>query len=258
MAGAAGGLLAAAAGEAAWAEPWVVTVGGRAAAGPAWEGSDETKLNASPRITIGRISPYRRFNPPDPGATFAVIDTQYVTLGPVLTFRRSRKDKDELTGLRKVDRAAEPGLFLDLWPTNWFRVHLEGRKGVTGHTGWLGDAGFDFVYTGKRWDASIGPRFGYADHRYMDRYFGVTPDEAAANAAIDQAYDPSSGSRYFGARAAVAYRISDHWRVTADAGLARLGDQAADSPIVRTLGSRNQWTGGITLDYSFDVDFNLF
>jgi MipA family protein len=238
----------------------VVTVGGRVGGSPEWEGSDDTKLTVSPRFAVGKISPYRRFTPPDPGATFGVIDTQYVSFGPVLVLRRSRDadDDEQLAGLREVDRAVEPGLFLDLWPTNWFRVHLQGRKGVTGHTGWMADAGFDLVHSGTRWDASIGPRFGYADHRYMDRYFGVTPAEAAANAAVDQTYDPSSGARYVGARAAFAYRLDDHWRVTADAGYSRLGSEAADSPIVRDLGSRNQWSAGLTLDYSFNLDLNLF
>lgn len=255
----AGCLLVACAGEAVGAEePWVVTVGGRVGASPEWEGSDNTKLRVSPRFSVGKISPYRRFTPPDPGATIGIIDTQFVTFGPVVVFRGKREADDELTGLQKVDRAVEPGLFLDLWPTDWFRVHLQGRKGVTGHTGWMGDAGFDFVYSGKRWDASIGPRFGYADHRYMDRYFGVTPDQAAASPAITQVYDPSGGSRYIGARAAFAYRLTDHWRVTADAGYSRLGDDAADSPIVRTLGSRDQYTAGVTLDYSFDLDWKLF
>lgn len=255
---AAAAVAALAGADAASAEPWVVTVGGRVAGSPEWEGSDDTKLGVTPTFSVGRISPYRRFTPPDPGATIGIIDTEFVTFGPVVVFRGSRKADDELTGLDKVDRAIEPGLFLDLWPAKWFRVHVQGRKGVTGHTGWMGDAGVDFVYSGKRWDASIGPRFGYADHRYMDRYFGVTPAEAAANAAITQTYDPSGGARYIGARAAFAYRMTDHWRVTADAGYSRLGDRPADSPIVRDLGSRNQWQAGLTLDYSFDVDVNLF
>ena len=234
---------------------WVVDIGGRVGVSPDYEGSDDSKVRVSPTLVVRKASTIHRYTPPDPGATIGVIDTRRVTAGPVLVFRRKRENDGELTGLRKVDRAAEVGAFVDVWPADWLRLHAQGRKGVTGHSGWLGDAGFDLVATGERWNASIGPRVGWADDRYMNTNFGVTPQEAALNPDITTAYTPSGGSRYVGARAGAAYYFSDRWRANVDAGYQRLGSKAADSPIVQTFGSRKQFSAGVSLVYTFGVPF---
>ena len=81
------------------------------------------------------------------------------------------------------------------------------------------------------------------------------PAQYHTHAHTGYAYAPSGGARYFGGRAALAYYLSDHWRVSADAGYARLGDKAADSPIVRAFGSRHQITAGVSLAYTFGLPF---
>ena len=246
---------AAAPAAAAPLEGWVADVGARVGASPDYEGSDDTKVRVSPTLNVRRADPPHRYTPPDPGATFGVVETGRVTAGPVLLLKRKRENDGELTGLRRVKRAAEVGAFVDVWPADWLRLHAQGRKGVTGHKGWVGDAGFDLVATGARWDASVGPRIGYASRRYMDTYFGVTPQEAALNPGIATAYAPSGGSRYVGARAGAAYYLSDRWRASVDASYQRLGSKAAASPIVRTFGSRKQFTAGVSLAYSFGLPF---
>jgi outer membrane scaffolding protein for murein synthesis (MipA/OmpV family) len=253
------GGLACAAGPAA-AEPltgWVVDLGARVGASPDYEGSDRTKARVTPVINVRKANPVHRYTPPDPGAYIGLLATDRITVGPVVTLRSKRDADGELAGLRRVKRAAEVGAFADVWPLDWLRLHAEARKGVTGHSGWLGDAGFDLVAGGERWDASIGPRVGWADDRYMETYFGVTPQEAAANPGIAAAYAPSGGAAYVGARVGAAYYLSDRWRISADASYRRLGDKAARSPIVRTFGSRKQLTAGIGLAYSFGLPFDL-
>ena len=241
--------------SAAPAEGWVVDLGARVSASPAYEGSDKAKVAASPTLGVRRANPAHRFTPPDPGATLTLLDTRRFSAGPVLLIRRDREDTGELAGLRRVKRAVEVGAFVDVWPADWLRLHLQGRRGVSGHKGWVGDAGFDLIYAAPRWDASIGPRVGYASDRYMDTYFGVTPEEAARNAVIADAYAPSGGARYVGGRAAFQYYLNDRWRAGVDAGYQRLGGEGAKSPIVRAFGSRKQVSAGVSLAYSFGLPF---
>ena len=54
-----------------------------------------------------------------------------------------------------------------------------------------------------------------------------------------------------GALASAEYRWSKRWSVVADARYDRLLGEAADSPIVRDLGSRNQFSAALGLKYSF-------
>ncbi len=248
-----GVLVLALAGGAAHAEGWIITVGGRVSASPPYEGAGHDVLAPSPSFSLRRADSPNRFVPPDNGTTLALLSSRYIVFGPMARFRYARGDQGKLTGLKKVDWAAEPGVFLDLWPTNWLRGHVEGRRGILGHHGWVGDAGADLIYTGKRWDASIGPRIGYGDSHYMDTYFGVTPTEAAGSPLFKTVYEPGSGQRYTGLEAAMSYRLLGGLRTTIDVGYHKLSAKAADSPIVRLAGKRDQLSGGVGLTYSFGV-----
>jgi len=98
---------------------------------------------------------------------------------------------------------------------------------------------------------SIGPRARWGDDNYHDAYFSVTP--AVAAAAGLPVFDADSGLHSVGAAAGLTYMLSRSWGVYGFAGYDRLVGDAADSPIVRTFGSRDQFSGGIGLFYSFSV-----
>ena len=86
----------------------------------------------------------------------------------------------------------------------------------------------------------------------MDEYFGVTPAEAAASPFIDAAYLPKRGGiRYVGLESTLARRFGPHLQTTAHVGFHRLASTAADSPVVREIGNRDEISGGIGLKYSF-------
>ncbi len=238
---------------AAHAEGWIVTVGGRVAAAPPYEGANHDVIAPSPTFSLRREDSPDRFEPPDGGTTIALLSTRYIVIGPMARFRYSRGNQGNLTGFDKIDWAAEPGGFVELWPTNFIRGRAEVRRGVVGHHGWVGDGALDLVYTGPRWDASIGGRVGYGDAKYMDTYFGVTPAEALASPLITTPYEPGKGRRYTGLEAAVAYRLVGGLWTTVDVGYHRLSDKAAFSPIVMLDGKRDQFSGGVELSYSFGV-----
>jgi outer membrane protein len=236
----------------AHATDWIVTVGGRVAASPPYEGAPNDDIRPSASFNIRRADKPYRFTPPDDGSTLALVASRYLDFGPVVRFRYSR-DTGRLQGFEKIGFAVEPGLFVNVWPTNWLRGRVEVRRGVLGHDGWVGDAGIDLIHTGRKWDMSFGPRIGYGDRRYMDTYFGVTPVEAARSPSLLLPYEPNGGIRYGGAEAAVAYHFTNRLRTTFDFGYHRLVKLAADSPVVAVAGSRNQYSGGIGVTYSFGV-----
>jgi outer membrane scaffolding protein for murein synthesis (MipA/OmpV family) len=242
-----------AAGGPASAANWIVTVGGRVSASPPYEGAPNDDIRPSFAFNLRKTNHPYRFSPPDGGNSVALISTRYVVAGPVVRFRYSRDDTGRLEGFRKIDFAVEPGLFVDLWPADWLRMRVEVRRGVLGHAGVVGDAGIDYIYTGRKWDFSIGPRVGYGDRRYIDTYFGVTQQEANRSPLLDYPYEPGGGWRYGGLEAAFSYHITDRLWTTIDVGYHRLANVTAASPVVSIAGSRNQYLGGIGLTYSFPV-----
>jgi outer membrane scaffolding protein for murein synthesis (MipA/OmpV family) len=235
------------------AADWIVTVGGRLSVGPPYEGADHDVIAPTPSFSVRRADRPYRFTPPDGGSTVALISTRLLDAGPMVRFRYDRGDSGKLEGFRRIKFAAEPGIFADVWPTDWLRGRIEARRGVTGHQGYVGDAGFDVIHTGRKWDLSIGPRIGYGDRKYMDTYFGVTPQEAARSPFVKTPYEPGGGQRYAGLEAAYSYHLSHRWRANVDFGYHRLAHKAADSPVVRFAGSPNQYSASAGFSYSFGI-----
>ena len=235
----------------ALAEDWTVTVGGRAQAVTPYEGAGHDIFVPTPSFQIRRAGTPERPVMPDDGLGLSLLNAGPFTFGPVARLRGKRDDKEDRVGLRQVDIAVEPGAFVNFWPTRWFRLRAEGRKGVTGHHGWIGDAGADLVLQSGRWTGSLGGRAGWADVHYMNAYFGVTPLEAAASPIINTPYQPKGGLRYRGLESTLAYHWSKRWQSTANFGFHRLASAGADSPIVQAIGSRDEFSGGIGLRYSF-------
>lgn len=78
----------------------------------------------------------------------------------------------------------------------------------------------------------------------VNYYYGVTPPEATV---FRPTYSPSSTFNYTLAFIS-EYRFDEHWRLISGASLRRLGDEAADSPIVT---DRYQKLGYVGLGWGF-------
>ncbi|MEO6339901.1 MAG: MipA/OmpV family protein [Caulobacteraceae bacterium] len=239
--------------EAAQARQWVISVGAKTEASPPYEGADHDVISPSPTFSIHPAQQYHRFSPPGDGTTIELIDTRYFQLGPMARFRKSRGASGRLAGFDKVQWAAEPGGFVNIWLGDWIRVRGELRRGIQGHQGWVADAGADLVYSGGKWDFSVGPRVGFGDAKYTETYFGVTPLEAARSPYVDAPYEPGKTRRYTGILAGAAYRLDKHWTTTASAGYQRIADHLARSPVIQVAGERDQYSASIGLKYSFTV-----
>jgi outer membrane protein len=122
---------------------------------------------------------------------------------------------------------------------------------VNGHDGLVGDLSADFILRDDdNTIFSIGPRARWADNDFHDAYFGVPVAIPASGLA---AYNPGSGFYAVGARAGLTQRLGRNWGLFGYAGYDRLIGDAADSPIVRQLGSRDQFSGGGGLFIEFNV-----
>ncbi len=246
-------ILLAAGSAAAQQGDWIVTVGAGVSASPPYEGAPNTQIRPTLSFNARRADKPYRFTPPDDGSSLNLFSSQHLDLGPVINIRDGRNDTRRLVGFQKIGWAAEAGVFANLWFTDWFRARAQIRQGIIGHSGAVGDAGIDYIHTGKRWDMSIGPRVGYGDARYMETYFGVTPAEALASPFLIKPYTPGAGVRYEGVELAYAYRPTDRIRATIGLGYHRLTGVAAASPVVGLAGSRDQYSAGVGVTYGFGV-----
>jgi outer membrane scaffolding protein for murein synthesis (MipA/OmpV family) len=235
---------------------WLVTVRGNIRAAPSYPGASSTSVLGFPSLSFRRAGTPVSFSAPDDNIGFALYDIGWLKAGPAARFvgARNRKDHPQLVGLRNVDWTLEAGGFLELWPIEKIRTRLDVRYGFHGHRGVVADFGADWVERFAQWTVSGGPRLRLASSKYMNAYFSATPAEAAINGRITP-FNAGGSFVSAGLATAVSYDWSSQWRTTVHGKWDRLGGDAGQSPIVSQLGSRNQFTVGATLAYTFPVSW---
>ncbi len=216
---------------------------------PSWPGSKD--FSVGPYIDISRTrDPEFAFEAPDESFGSPLIDAGGFAFGPAFGFIGKRTASDVGADLPKVGLTIEAGAFGQVGVTPNLRVRLEGRKGLSGHKGWTGEISADYVARqGDDWLFSIGPRVTLGDAKYTRAYFGVTPAAAATSGLA--AYDPGGGIQSVGVTAGYHRMFGEQWGAAVYGRYDRLVGDAADSPITRSLGSRNQPSVGIALSYIF-------
>jgi outer membrane scaffolding protein for murein synthesis (MipA/OmpV family) len=220
---------------------------------PSYPGSDSFDIGPMVDLDRARGDELFEFEAPDDSFSLALVDSGGFEFGPVVNFEGARTAEDVGALLPKVKFSLEPGAFVAVDLGESFRLRAEVRKGVTGHKGWIGLAGADWVARdGDEWLFSIGPRVTWSNDRYHDAWWGVAPADAAPSGL--PAYDPDGGIHAYGAAASFETQLGPRWGIATYAKYDRLVGDAADSPIVRQLGSRDQFSGGLALTYTFDGD----
>ncbi|MEZ5856843.1 MAG: MipA/OmpV family protein [Hyphomicrobiaceae bacterium] len=165
---------------------------------------------------------------------------------PSIGYIGARKASSDpvLHGVGDVDQAFEAGARVSYRWQN-ARALFELRHGFGGYSGWVGQLGADAIFqpTAKL-TIEIGPRLGFADDGYMQTYFGITPEQAAASGY--QIYDASTGFKNVGAQGEARYQLSNRWALVGKFEYQHLISDAGDSPLV-SAGARDQLTIGLGL-----------
>lgn len=231
----------------------IVTLGMGAQVSAKYPGADSYGIGPFPNFGLRRPGQPLPFESADDGAGFGFLGyDSVINFGPAVRFQSKRDEDDVGAAVGDVGFTVEVGGFVDINPSRNFRLRAELRRGLGGHKAWVGSLGADLIMRDdQNYMVSIGPRVRWADNRYNDRYFGVTP--AVAGATGLATLDPDGGIYAIGGIANLTHRLGRNWGVQAYAGYDRLVGDAADSPIVRAFGSRDQFSGGGGLWIEFNV-----
>lgn len=231
----------------------ILSIGGGAQFSPKYPGADNLGFSPMPIIDLRRQGAPLTFEAPDEGWGFGLLDDDSVfNFGPSVEFQSKRQEEDVGAPVGDVGFTVEAGAFVEVFPARNFRLRAEARQGLGGHEGMVADLSADFVLRDRdTYVFSIGPRARLADDDFHDAYFGVTPAVAAATGL--PAYNPGGGFHAIGLVAGLTYMLDRNWGLYGYAGYDRLVGDADDSPIVRAFGSRDQFSGGLGLFYSFAV-----
>ena len=233
--------------------------GGFVGIAPQYEGSKDYRVIGAPIIAPagdgGMDSGIIQFRGPD-DLRLRVINFNGFEAGPLggWRFARNQDDSDRLLGLGDVDGGLVLGGYAayhigPLMPFVSYH-HDVSSNNDTGGVLRFGTEAKANMGQGLWVTAKVGA--SYADQNYMDAYFSVTPAQSAASVAGLKVFDAQSGIKdvYFGLSGDVP--ITQDWSFKWAGTYARLLGDAADSPIVET---KNQFSGGVGLTYSFNSGF---
>jgi outer membrane protein len=229
-----------------------VRVGAGAQLRPEFLGADDTEIAPLWDIDIAKGTKPFRFEAPDDKFAIPLISTNSFSAGPTANVEWKRKESDVGAPVGKVDTTFEAGVFAQFLPAQSIRLRGDVRKGIGGHEGVVGGLSVDKIWRdGDKYVFSVGPRISFSDAKYQRAYFGV--DSAASTASGLPVYRPGGGVHAAGLATGVSYQLSDRFGLFGYGRYERLLGDAAKSPIVRELGSRDQLSGGLGLSYTFTI-----
>lgn len=235
---------------------WLLTVNATVLVVPDFPGAKTYGFIGFPSLSLRRTDSAENFQAPDDGVSIALFGDSQWSVGLTGRYQSGRyreNDRSRLYGIHDAKWALEPGLFAEYWAVpDTLRLRGEIRYGLNGYNGLVGNLSADYVKRVGKWTLSIGPRLAVAGGEYMDTYFSVSPLDAAFNGRVS-AYSADAGVKSVGVAAAATYKWNDTFSTTVRGGYDRLVGSAADSPIVKNLGSKDQFSVGATASYTFDI-----
>lgn len=217
---------------------------------PSYPGSD--RFSISPLIDFSRADAGEEFafEAPDESFGFPLYTGGGFSIGPSAGLR-GKRDSEELDGLLPdVGFSVELGGYAQFAVSDTIRIRGEARQAVSGHDGFISILSADYVRRdGDDTVLSIGPRLTITDKTYQNAYFGVTPTDAVISGL--PAYDADGGIQAVGGTIGLIQQFTPRWGMYGYAKYDRLVNDAADSPVVLAFGSRDQFSGGVALTYTF-------
>jgi outer membrane scaffolding protein for murein synthesis (MipA/OmpV family) len=215
---------------------WRVVLGAAAEAKPLYDGAALSRVQGGPVINIR----YRdiAFVSVGEGVGVNLLHGENYRAGVLLGYdlgRRVSDDYGHLHGLGDIGRAPTVEAFASYAISKAFPLVLRGdvRQIVGGADGLVADLGAYMPLPGssKKLIMFAGPSITYADHRYLQKEFGVTPAQALASGY--PIYEVHAGSDAVGFGFSVTRFITDHWLINLDTAVNHLLGSARDSPITQ-------------------------
>jgi len=231
---------------------WIVTVSVIGAVMPSFPGSGQVRPYPFPSVSFRKVGEPEIFSTPDEGFGLALLDLGYFRAGPVANFVFQRGQRDGLFGLRRIGLTHEIGGFFEVNPADHIRLRAEFRQGVDGHRGFVAVLYADAYESFGRFRLSAGPRLNFGDNTYANAYFSVTPFEALVNGRLTP-YVATGGFTSAGGMATARYDFDEWTSASIFGGGARLLGSVGASPIPNMIGSRSQFTAGLSLARSFQA-----
>ena len=229
---------------------WSIMLGGLTFVRPRYMGSDQYKVNGFPLVDIKYKN--TSFLNYQEGLGVNLLYAPNFRVGVAFNYYGSRDedDSDQLQGLSDIDAGVNVGAFGNI-SFGKFSTKLKIRQDISSnHDGLIisGRMGYKTALTNKlRVNINIGTTFANED--YMNTYFGISNVQSSAS-GLSQ-FNAGSSIKDFEGGLNFIYPINKNWTALTFTKYSRLLNDAASSPLVKVVGSKNQLKLAFGIAYRF-------
>lgn len=236
------------------AQNWNLTLGAGLRYQPDYVGSNDYVFRPRPIISLGRGVKSTWWVAEDDALSIGFFSGKGWRVGfsGNLLWERKASTNPALIGLPEAKFGIEAGGFAEFYPTSWLRARVDLRRGFIAHDALVADFKLDAIARVGQWSFGAGPRMSIVGADYLRTYFGTYPGTAGTGGLL-QRYN--AGVHSVGALAQATYNWTERLSTTTYVEYKHLVGDAAKSPIVKTFGSRDSITLGISASYAFDLGF---
>ena len=212
---------------------WCVVLGTAAAVEPVYSGARAYRVRGGPTIDI-RYKDIAFFSLGE-GLGFNFSRSDHYRVGIALGYDRGRRVSDDyanLHGLGDISMAPSVKLFGSWVVSRTFPLVIQAdvRQIMGGADGALGDLEFYFPLPGSsdRFAILLGPSITWADHRYLQKEFGLNQNQSLASGR--PIFDVHGGTNSVGLGVSSTKLVGEHWLLNFDGAIGGLRGSAAASP----------------------------
>jgi len=212
-------------------------VGLAARVAPVYDGSKTTKVSPFPYVDIHGLWHDRLFVSDLRGLGINLFESGRFRAGTSVNYSagRTSSDASRLRGLPDISMALSVAGFMTytIKPFS-FEAKVEHELGSQPSSVVSVRASYLYVPT-PRWHISVGVVANWNDSKYNQKFYGITPAEAAQATAQGNPltpYRPGSGIGTVGLTATSVYALTEHWGIVTRFALRDVaGSAAKDSPL---------------------------
>jgi outer membrane scaffolding protein for murein synthesis (MipA/OmpV family) len=214
-----------------------IVIGLGAEAAPVYDGAKKTKVSPLPYVDIHGLFNDRVYISDIRGIGVNILNLGGFRAGASLNYvsGRTSKDSDRLRGLPDIGGAAAVAGFMT-YSYKPFALELKVQRELGSLPATEATLGASVAMAPTpRWHLSLGTQLTWADKKFDQKFFGITPTEAAQANALGNplsAYSPGSGLTKVSVTATSVYALTEHWGLATRLSLSDLiGKPAKDSPL---------------------------
>lgn len=220
-----------------------IRVGAVVLSGQRYQGASEQKVSAVPGIFLHASNGL--FADPLNGVGYSFEPQGNLQYGLRVNLETGRSVETTLPGFEKINARANPGAFANYTVNDKLTLRSALRLGMgEGADGSLLHLGGSYkVFQAGFFGVSLNASLKYADSKYMQSYFGVTPAQSAASGL--KAYQPGAGFAAAKVGLTAGTPLSRQIFVFSNLSLQRLLGDAANSPIISKKMQPTAFIGGV-------------